>query len=722
MFKSFKIDLKIVALIVLPLVLAAVSLTSNTFAMLEKIAVGVNQQERLRSIQAAQSAIYSLQTSLEGIVTDNAHWDEAAANTNDPVVKTWLTDNWGVSSSDPNYDTVFMVDQKGQTIFGFKDGTHFNKTAKEHLGSVLNSALSAMPQDKSVFYVTSSLIKVPDGIATLAIAPILPGSAKQMPKEYDPKYLIFLKTISSSTVTTLGQNFILHDLMLAPYSPSDDGGQIVPSRWGQPIAKLYWTENNPGKAARDANIPSAWLSIFALIMVMSPLAFVHFRTLATIDRNEKKSFREARHDALSGLPNRVLLLEEITQRMPMCHLQNGEMALAFIDLDGFKAVNDAHGHEIGDELIKVVAIGLNKISEGKFMVTRLGGDEFAVLFVGQNALAEIERFAEKIPAALAQPFDIGGCAVGIGASVGIAQCIDPKMEVSEFMRQADIAMYDAKENGRNCWRRFNPTLDADRCEELNTVNEMRQLLANDLMEVAYQPFVSSSDQKILGVEALARWPLNATRKVDPVYFIRLAEQHGLIDKLGMAILRKACFDMAQWSDLKVAINFSPMQIKRLTLVKEIKAIADELKFDLNRLEVEFTEAVLIQNPDRAKIVIDELQALGVKVALDDFGTGYASLGYLHRFAFDKIKIDRSLTQTLSRGSMTQNIVQGTVLIAKGLSADVIAEGVETEDDAKLMRLAGCELLQGYYFGKPQSAEVLNDLLNGHPKASKSVSA
>ena len=321
-----------------------------------------------------------------------------------------------------------------------------------------------------------------------------------------------------------------------------------------------------------------------------------------------------------------------------------------------------------------------------------------------------------------QPFDLQGRIVGIGASIGLANCVDPLTDVSEFMRQADIAMYDAKENGRNRWRKFNAELDVERSDDLSIVAELRNILDQDQLEVAYQPFVSSRDRQILGVEALARWPQSSLRELDPDRFIPIAEQHGLIDKLGMAVLRKACLDMSGWRDLKVAVNFSPLQIRRASLISDIQAIVAECKFDLNRLEVEFTESVLIQNPDRAKIVIAQLQALGITVALDDFGTGYASVGYLHRFAFDKIKLDRSLTQSLSRGTMTQNIVQGTVLIAKGLSADVIAEGVETEEDANLMRLAGCELLQGYYFGKPQPVAVLNDVLQGHPKATKTVSA
>ncbi len=718
----FKTNLKLVALIVLPLIFAALMQTFDSFRMLNNIAESVNRQEHVRSAQAAQSAIYSLRAGLEGIATDNAHWDDAAVLAYEPVDIAWLQQTWGVGTTDSNYDTVFVLDAKGQTIVGYHLGEKMEVPASEYIGPALYLALAALPDDNMTFTSISSFVQTPNGVAFFAIAPILPYSEGKKLKFEKPNYLLILKTVTADSVATLGQNFILHDLKLGPLNSLEDGGQIVPNRWGQPVAKLYWTDSNPGKAARDAHQLSVVLNILTLVGVMLPLALVHLSTLARIEKSEKQAHHSAHHDALSALPNRVLLIEEITKGLPLANTENGEMALAFIDLDGFKAVNDAYGHEIGDCLIKVVAEGLQKIAGDQFVVARLGGDEFALFRAGRDSFAETEIVAERILQFIREPFDLQGRIVSVGASIGLVKCNDPNMVVSEFMRQADIAMYDAKENGRNRWRKFNANLDLERAENLSIVAELRSILEKDLIEVAYQPFVSSRDREILGVEALARWPQSSHRKLGPDRFIALAEQHGLIDKLGMAILRKSCRDMSNWRDLKVAVNFSPLQIKRLSLVQDIQTVAAEFNFDLRRLEVEFTESVLIQNPDRAKIVIGELQALGVTVALDDFGTGYASVGYLHRFAFDKIKLDRSLTQSLSRGSMAPNIVQGTVLIAKGLSADVIAEGVETEEDATLMRLAGCELLQGYYFGKPQPLTALNDALLGHPTQSKSVSA
>ncbi|MFO0992581.1 MAG: EAL domain-containing protein [Hyphomicrobiales bacterium] len=257
---------------------------------------------------------------------------------------------------------------------------------------------------------------------------------------------------------------------------------------------------------------------------------------------------------------------------------------------------------------------------------------------------------------------------------------------------------------------------------MTIANGFRQFIAEGVFDVAYQPMVDARSREIVGVEVLARWPKSSPRKLTPDRFIAIAEEHGLIDGLGALILQKACGDVTQWKDLKLAINVSPVQFNSPNLVPEIKRIAASNHFDLARLEVEFTEAVLIKNPKRAKEVIRSLQDLSVTVALDDFGTGYASVGYLREYAFDKIKLDRSLTHAVSTDLAAQQVIQGTILIAKGLSSEIIAEGVETEEEAQLMRLSGCNQLQGFYFGRPQSINAMEPLLTAEDGRAALVSA
>jgi len=300
-----------------------------------------------------------------------------------------------------------------------------------------------------------------------------------------------------------------------------------------------------------------------------------------------------------------------------------------------------------------------------------------------------------------EPFDISGRSAHIGASIGIAERGSFDIEPAELMRRADIAMYGAKESGRNRWRRFDDALDTKRNEDRVIAEEMRALVAKGRFDVAYQPIVDARTREVVCVEALARWPHESPNSYDPDRFIAVAEEHGLINQLCNVILKTAFAEMRYRPELRLAVNISPLQLNNPNLVSDVKRIAEDQGFPLNRLEMEFTETVLIRNPKRAKAVIQELRNIGITVALDDFGMGYASVGYLRDYAFDKIKLDRSLTQGIISNIEKLQVVQGTILIAKGLSAEIVAEGIETEQEAQIMQISGCHRLQGYHFGRPQ---------------------
>jgi diguanylate cyclase (GGDEF)-like protein len=502
----------------------------------------------------------------------------------------------------------------------------------------------------------------------------------------------------------MGEQYTVDGLDIRPLAKAQVSDPQLFDHWDHPIAGVTWTARHPGDAARQSYSFSALAAILALIGALLPISLVHARSIAELENKERTARQIARADSLSGLPNRMFLLEALGEALTEFHSK--ELALMFIDLDGFKAVNDAYDHETGDKLIRAVAAGLSALVAQQDVVARLGGDEFAVMVVGPDAATRSESLAEHVLEFVKEPFDISGRIANIGASIGIAERGTETLDPQELMRRADIAMYDAKNAGRNCWRHFDLSLDQKRLEDMEIASELRGFLQQGLLEVAYQPMVDSRTHNIIGVEALARWPSASSRNLPPNRFIAIAEEHGLIDDLGNLVLRIACRDVSQWQDLRLAVNLSPLQINSASLVPDIKRITVENGLSLSRLEIEFTETVLIRNPKRAKQVIHDLQSAGVTVALDDFGTGYASVGYLRDYAFDKIKLDRSLTQKVSRDVATQQVVQGTILIAKGLCADIIAEGVETAEQAQLMRLAGCGQLQGYYFGVPAKAACI----------------
>ncbi len=430
-----------------------------------------------------------------------------------------------------------------------------------------------------------------------------------------------------------------------------------------------------------------------------------FSAMAEMEASEKTAIETARRDALVGLPNRVFLVETISKKVAIS--QN--ITLLYLDLDGFKTVNDTYGHETGDELLQMVSRSLAKIVADAGILARLGGDEFAIMLCGNAALIQAENISEKIHQLFTKPFDINGRIANIGASIGIASMDDTANEPVELMRRADVAMYDAKHHGRNLTRHFNSDLDAAHRNDLDVAAEMRIMVANRQFDVAYQPIVDSKSSQVIGVEVLARWPANSECSFNPDYFIKIAEEQGIIDDLGALIFDLACADIAPMKQLRLAVNVSPLQLNHPEFLKNIIETARRHDFELNRLDIELTENVLIKYPERAKGIIAQLQSLGVTVSLDDFGTGFASVGYLREFGFDAVKLDQSLTQAVLSDPSAQMVAQGTILIANGLSASTVAEGIETVAESDVMRLLGCQKLQGFLYGRPASIEALLSL-------------
>ena len=708
MRRTSKMEVKLFFLIALPIAIAALGMLWSSSRMLDGISLSVDRQEATRTWQTVQSAFTAAEERLAGTVADNAHWDDAANQTYGQIDDKWMYDTWGYATTDINYDTMFIVDAQGNRITSYRNDELLNESAESYFGKALQQTLSTLPKDNSTFEVVSTLVNTPNGLAIMAAAPILPTSKDiKIPIEH-PNVLIFARSLTKDILAKMSEQYVIDGLEILRVSNPSESANVIHDHWGNPVAIASWQARHPGDAARQSYHFSALATIVALMGVMIPISLVHVRTMTKMDTNEKRAQLAARRDSLSGLPNRVFLLEELAKELATA--KASELALVFIDLDGFKAINDAYDHETGDKLIRAVAAGLSNLGKGQHILARLGGDEFAALISGKDAAARAETIATDVLAFVKEPFDIDGRIASIGASIGIAELGDEPLEPAELMRRADIAMYDAKDAGRNRYRRFDSTLDLKRSEDVSIANEIRAFIARGIFDVAYQPMVNSSSREIIGVEALARWPKSSHRNLTPDRFIPVAEEHGLIDGLSAVIMAIACRDIAQWQDLRLAINISPVQVNNFNLVSDIKQIAGRYCLPLSRLEVEFTESVLIKSPKRAKQVIQELQSSGVTVALDDFGTGYASVGYLREYAFDKVKLDRSLTQAISKNIATQQVVQGTILIARGLSADIIAEGVETEEEAQLMRLAGCQQLQGYYFGKPGAADSLGNLV------------
>jgi diguanylate cyclase (GGDEF)-like protein len=415
----------------------------------------------------------------------------------------------------------------------------------------------------------------------------------------------------------------------------------------------------------------------------------------------------AYHDALTGLANRAEFKLKGESAVIAALQDNASLALLLVDLDRFKAVNDTMGHASGDMLLQAVAQRLSDHVRADDIVARLGGDEFAIIqrpAPDQHAAAS--ALAARLVTALGQPFDLGGQAASIGASIGVA-VLDGRQTIEQLMHQADLALYQVKAAGRDGFQLYESVLGAREQDRRRLGIELREAIARDELTLHYQPIVALADGAVLGVEALVRWPHPLRGQLAPDQFIPLAEECDLIVPLGEFVIRRACADAMAWPDhIKVAINISPSHIRQRTLFDSVSQALLATGLPPERLEVEVTETVLLQNDEG---VLDELHALrgiGVSIALDDFGTGYSSLSHLRMFSFDKIKIDRLFVAEITERSDSAAIVAAVLGLARALGITVTAEGIETEMQRRVLQAAGCMQGQGWLFGRPQPRETI----------------
>ncbi|WFU24892.1 EAL domain-containing protein [Bradyrhizobium sp. CB1717] len=429
-------------------------------------------------------------------------------------------------------------------------------------------------------------------------------------------------------------------------------------------------------------------------------------------RSEAKITHMAQHDALTDLPNRVLLRERMEHAIAVTRNGGLDLAVLMLDLDRFKEVNDTLGHPAGDALLRAVAARLRECVTETALIARLGGDEFAVIDYVTNPAVEAAALAENIRKALCEPFDLGDHRVTVGTSIGIAIAPRDGNDSDVILKSADLALYSAKSGGRGAFRFFEPELDELMHARRNLERDMRAALAGRQFELHYQPFVNAATGKTCGFEALLRWHHPQRGMVLPGEFIPLAEETGLIVPLGEWVLRTACAEAATWpAHVRIAINLSPAQFRSKELVPVIVGALASSGLAPHRLELEVTETVIMHDSEAVFAVLAELRELGVRIALDDFGTGYSSLSFLQRFPFDKVKIDRSFVGELSSPrAEARHLARAVVRFAVSLGKTTTAEGVETKEQLDILREEGCGETQGYYFSRPMPASDVARML------------
>ena len=431
------------------------------------------------------------------------------------------------------------------------------------------------------------------------------------------------------------------------------------------------------------------------------------------DRQESQARSQylAYHDSLTGLGNRLLFKEQLEEALKDVSVTPHPLAVLFLDLDGFKAVNDTLGHSVGDLLLKSVATKLRDILPRTDRIARLGGDEFAILQISATQPGSSIALAEKIIEVVGQPNSIDGHDVRVGASVGIAVAHPGDMNTENFLKSADLAMYSAKSDGRGTYRMFDPAMDAIVQARRLLERDMRTALAQDGFRLFYQPLVNLQSKKVTAFEALMRWQHPERGMVPPSDFIPVAEEMGLIVQLGEWALRQACAEATEWPDgICVSVNLSPLQFSKGNLVSSVMSALASAGLPASRLELEITESVLLEKSERNITILNQLRELGVRISMDDFGTGYSSIGYLRSFPFDKIKIDQSFVRDLLVDEGSLAIVRAIAGLGASFGMTTTAEGVETEEQMRCLNLEGCIEVQGYLYSKPVPANEIVGVL------------
>jgi diguanylate cyclase (GGDEF)-like protein len=544
---------------------------------------------------------------------------------------------------------------------------------------------------------TVFLINIRDRLTLLSAIPVGEASAGLSP------FLLTVRTVDQAMLANIGERLQLAELRMVGREPEPAGHNAYEFVDGNNarIARFAWLPLKPGAAILESVIPFIGIAMagFALLAGLV-LRYMRY-TAATIAAGENRLRYLALHDPLCGLPNRNFFSDRLESAI--ADVQRALLpgaAVFYIDLDHFKDVNDTLGHPVGDELIRNVTLRLSDMMRGDDLVARLGGDEFAVITAAASDHAALHEIASRMIATLCAPYSVSGHTIVIGASIGIAVIDQRTGGSADIMRYADMALYRAKNEGRNRACIYDSVMDADLSQRKLVEQDLRETIANDGLKVLYQPIFNASGDKVVGVEALARW-LHPTRGyIPPTEFIPIAEHSGLIIELGANVLRRACLDGLAWPGITVSVNVSPLQFRRLDFVSMVERILAETGFDPKQLELELTETTLLGNVESAEAAMLQLKAIGVRFALDDFGTGYSSLLYLRRFPFDKLKIDKSFVHSIEKAADAAAIVHAVVSLGRGLGMKVTAEGVETAEQHLFLRAAGVHYMQGFRFGRP----------------------
>ncbi len=661
-----------------------------------------------------------------------AWWDEMVEKSRtEGFDAEWLDIEVGVFvTTSYNHDRVIVLDESNQPAYGFGDDARLSDAQMGQYVHALAPLVGQIRGGKNVSprindnrllieqrensKITqrsygrggASLIQVAGKPVLASVMAITPSIDMKL-NSGRPRLLVSLIDITPEVLKNIANSVLIKDLSQTN-APAKDATLAFKTDDGVALGALEWSAEKPGQRLINTILPLIILVLLAIVWSLRELFVRLLNAAEQLTVREREAQQLANHDALTGLPNRRYLERELFRRTGHAGDGKSRLACAIIDLDRFKDINDTLGHSAGDALIRTVATSLKHELRAEDFIARLGGDEFAILRECE-VHGDAEELSKTIGAVFAIPFPVNGHQLEASASVGIAVSSMDRV-VEDLMREADIALYEAKAKKKGSTTWFAPAM-AKKIEQRRTLEvDLRAAIASRGLTMAYQPIVDATTGMITSVEALVRWHSQKHGNVTPDVFIPIAEETGMMADLGRFVIQQAIMDSAAWPGVMTAINISPAQLRSASIVSDLMMPIRAEGISPMGITLEITESVLMANDQRTLRTLNILKENGFSLALDDFGTGYSSLAYVRDFPFDKLKIDRSFVKGQIDKGRSLDIVKAVVNFGRILGREVVAEGVETEQEMQAMQAAGVTHLQGFLFSKPLTAHHIEALI------------
>ncbi len=662
---------------------------------------------------------------VEGKVSGQTTWDDAALNLGKSYDPAWAHENIGIFLHQASgFEQAYVLDAGNQPIYAMANGRDqpparyaVDRSAVAELVTQVRAAEGRRPATSTQGSaktmqppIQASAFARIAGQPSIATATLVQSDFGKVVLRGRAPIVVTVEALDADLLARFSTRFLLQNLRVIPADGSPSLGATVDLRWtdGARIGRLEWTPQRPGHKLLMRTMPGL-IAVMLMFCAVTTAIFLRGRNAAqALIASEFQAKHMAYHDHLTGLANRAMFSERIAQALADMRRDARTVGVLALDLDRFKLINDTYGHGAGDALIVEIAGRLKALARTGDVVARLGGDEFAVLQVNASPHG-LAALADRVVKTLSRPIDLPFGRVFPSVSVGVTLVSETHIDGQEALRQADLAMYRAKDAGRGRYHFFEPDMDLALKSRRALEQDLREALAGDAITMVYQPQVDGHGE-VVGVEALARWDHPVRGPVSPAFFVSIAEECGLIEALGEFTLRRAFSDSLRWPTLKVAVNVSASQIRGGGFADMAAAILAETGADPRRIELEITESVLLEDDEVTHDTLNRLRGLGFSLALDDFGTGYSSLAYLRRYPVDKIKIDRSFITGLGVEQESEAVVSAIVKLARALKLEVIAEGVETDAQRRGLRRAGCSHIQGFLYSRPVDVDSIGPLL------------